>query len=752
MSWEYDQNNRLSLLKEASRTYQYEYDEAGHLSKLIKPDDVILHNQIDVDGNLKKLFSSDGSIDYAYIYDPNGNLIAIDNLVSQRTTHHQFDKENNLTFTQQENGLTLRYKYPDLSHFEIVFPDNSSITYLVNSLVRKDPVGEIVYTQTFETQEGLLIEHAKGKQGTVSLHQDKNTIQISSDFWNEILSFDTNDQISHTCIQDPSGQMDQYFCYDDNLQLVSWKDSSGNSCEYVYDFLGNRIQENGQIYEVDSLNQTISKGSVKYTYDLNGNLISRQSEAEQTLFSYDPLDRLISIEIPSSSKIGYTYDGYHRRQTREDFIWDIKKNSWILVTKRNFLFIGNEEIGSFDERGHLIELRILYNGPLRGLDSTRVIELPSGNYYAIHDLQGNIRCLVDMEERKVKEYYRYSPFGDEEIYNEFSEKIDSKFAINPWRFSAKRTDLEGYVDFGKRFYMPEIGKWMTLDPLGYRDGHNRYVFVKNNPINFTDPLGYFSMPIWIGKLREKMDTLFQSLSDYLETYQKMADFDQNVADFVRFFVGKGLFSISNYYSEPGVISTFKGSSPSTKKGITFINGIMNSKYQVEQILEKISQWPEYQNEEIYFIYRGTGGWTKDIVKAAFIKFGYISDNAEELAKIWRTLLQEVDEIDHWAHSIGGTETLRARDLLTPEEQKRVNVISLGSSTVIPDVGFKSVINHMSYRDGVCYLDPIGFLHALIFKPSYVDFKGSFLDGFPGVDHLFAVYWKYLKEVIEKNDL
>jgi uncharacterized protein RhaS with RHS repeats len=41
-----------------------------------------------------------------------------------------------------------------------------------------------------------------------------------------------------------------------------------------------------------------------------------------------------------------------------------------------------------------------------------------------------------------------------------------------------------------RWYSPEIGRFLTVDPLGYAGGDiNLYRFVGNNPVNFIDPLG-----------------------------------------------------------------------------------------------------------------------------------------------------------------------------------------------------------------------------------------------------------------------
>jgi uncharacterized protein RhaS with RHS repeats len=34
-----------------------------------------------------------------------------------------------------------------------------------------------------------------------------------------------------------------------------------------------------------------------------------------------------------------------------------------------------------------------------------------------------------------------------------------------------------------------VGRFISRDPLGFHDGPNRYIYVQNNPINWTDPSG-----------------------------------------------------------------------------------------------------------------------------------------------------------------------------------------------------------------------------------------------------------------------
>jgi RHS repeat-associated protein len=47
----------------------------------------------------------------------------------------------------------------------------------------------------------------------------------------------------------------------------------------------------------------------------------------------------------------------------------------------------------------------------------------------------------------------------------------------------------GLDNHGFRYYDPEVGRYLTRDPIGYGDGMNVYLYVGNNPINHLDPEG-----------------------------------------------------------------------------------------------------------------------------------------------------------------------------------------------------------------------------------------------------------------------
>lgn len=55
----------------------------------------------------------------------------------------------------------------------------------------------------------------------------------------------------------------------------------------------------------------------------------------------------------------------------------------------------------------------------------------------------------------------------------------------------ERDPVTGFVYMRHRYYDPEMGRFITADPLGYADGPNPYAFAHNDPVNRSDPLGLY---------------------------------------------------------------------------------------------------------------------------------------------------------------------------------------------------------------------------------------------------------------------
>jgi hypothetical protein len=126
------------------------------------------------------------------------------------------------------------------------------------------------------------------------------------------------------------------------------------------------------------------------------------------------------------------------------------------------------------------------------------------------------------------------------------------------------------------------------------------------------------------------------------------------------------------------------------------------------------------------------------------KFGYISPHAHQIAATWKEMIKELGGTEsegiifHYAHSLGGTDSMMAKNLMTPEELKMIHMVTIGSASLISEGDFKSVINYVSRGDGVCPIaDPLKYFSGLTDKnhENNVVFIGSFwFWGLPFTDH------------------
>lgn len=101
---------------------------------------------------------------------------------------------------------------------------------------------------------------------------------------------------------------------------------------------------------------------------------------------------------------------------------------------------------------------------------------------SLFDANGNVTGYID-DAGNVFARYEYSPFG--KIISSSGSKVDDfKF-----RFSTKYLDETGLSYYGLRFYSPELGRWISRDPVEEEGGLNVYAFVGNDGVDKTDSKG-----------------------------------------------------------------------------------------------------------------------------------------------------------------------------------------------------------------------------------------------------------------------
>jgi RHS repeat-associated protein len=122
-------------------------------------------------------------------------------------------------------------------------------------------------------------------------------------------------------------------------------------------------------------------------------------------------------------------------------------------------------------------------GGIGGLLS-KTTSLTSKTFLYIFDANGNVGQLVDASDGSLAAVYEYDPFSNLLV------ATGPEATNNPFRFSTKYYDAEGGLYYyGYRYYSPELGRWMSRDPIGEDGGRNLYGYVENNPIGGIDLYG-----------------------------------------------------------------------------------------------------------------------------------------------------------------------------------------------------------------------------------------------------------------------
>jgi len=111
-----------------------------------------------------------------------------------------------------------------------------------------------------------------------------------------------------------------------------------------------------------------------------------------------------------------------------------------------------------------------------------------------NDHLGGVNVISDVNGARVQ-LTEYDPWG----------KVSrSEGNVDPeHRFTGQKLDPEnGLYYYGARYYDPELARFISPDPIvpsaGDPQSHNRYSYVRNNPVKYIDPTGHSFLSFFFG--------------------------------------------------------------------------------------------------------------------------------------------------------------------------------------------------------------------------------------------------------------
>ncbi len=190
-------------------------------------------------------------------------------------------------------------------------------------------------------------------------------------------------------------------------------------------------------------------------------------------FGWDFENRLTRVVTPSSGSVSFKYDALGRRV----------QSAPASGVSANFVYDGQDVVKDLNSDGSTVEY---LNGP--GVDD-RIRQTSTNGHktntlYYLTDHLGSTAALANPRGRVVEEI-GYDSFGNS------AGSANTRYGFT----GRERDSLTGLLYYRARFYDPQLGRFISEDPVGLAGGINQFAYVGNNPQNAKDPSGLYEIDV-----------------------------------------------------------------------------------------------------------------------------------------------------------------------------------------------------------------------------------------------------------------
>ncbi len=287
-----------------------------------------------------------------------------------------------------------------------------------------------------------------------------------------------------------AGPQTQIFTYDELDRLKTARATGGSGGIYItqtysYNQIGNLLNNGDGALTYDAqlpscpdnaLNKShaavSSHGNTRtYCYDANGNQVRRTISGSISNLTYDAENRLTTVSGATSAS--FTYDGDGNR---------VKSVMGGVTT----YYVGNY----FEWTGSTTSMVKYYYA---GSQRVAMRKGSSTLHFLLGDHLGSTSLTASSSGSKVAEL-RYHPWG--------GTRYTSGATPTSYQFTGQRNDSYiGLYFYNVRMYDPALGRFLSADTIVPSPQNpqslNRYSYVLNLPLRYTDPTGHMYQPALI---------------------------------------------------------------------------------------------------------------------------------------------------------------------------------------------------------------------------------------------------------------
>ena len=515
---------------------QYEYDAYGNISKMIYPDGSTVSYTYDELDRLTSVTDVKGQ-KTSYSYNPAGDLTEVDRGDGTKSflTYDKAHRLTELRHVDKQDKLISSYGYE--------YDDGG---YIAKETIKQD--GEtLVHTYTYDTLgqvENMTVSDGAGKElsklsYTYDLAGNKLTSTETVDGKESQTRFTYDDHNRLTKLEGPDGTITYTYdkngnriaseknsekldyIYDTENRLLAIKDKKGLLMAALYDGDDNRVftasrKEGKNTYQLFQRKPKDTKSGRKspYTapsgdqhslfwYGFSQNVLQALSALPQTIGSiwhsiFDDVstayhqkvakDRAtkegIVVNPPELGNLPGQGEVTYASQVQDVLIpYTTREDTYNYYEERNYVNDVNREhtevLETYDHDGKARETYSYGKGRASYLNNQT-----GDSYNYLTNQSGSVTGLT--KDGQAVASTSYNLYG--------ARKTSTDTTGNPFAYNGESRDDTGLDYLRARYYDSQGGTFLTedsypgeaTDPLS----QNRYSYVQNNPVNYTDPSGH----------------------------------------------------------------------------------------------------------------------------------------------------------------------------------------------------------------------------------------------------------------------
>ena len=327
------EGNRVTSTDRASRITTYTYDALKRLTKTMYPDNTSTSTGYDAAGQVVSVTDARGNITQ-YQYDDAGRRTKVIDALNH-STRFAYDQVSNQASMTDANGNLTQYQYDaNNRRLKVIYPDTTSDTTTYDALGRTtsktDQAGKVAQFQ-YDLLGRLTQVTDALNQITKYTYDELGNRTAQTDANNHTTSFAYNKVGRRTKRTLPLG-MAETSTYDAAGNLKTKTDFNGKTTTYNYDAvnrLTSKIPDPSFAAPTVSFSYTATgqrqsmadaSGPTGYVYDLRDRLTQKTAPQGTLTYTYDQAGNLVSIRSSNTggTSVDYTYDALNRLASVRD--------------------------------------------------------------------------------------------------------------------------------------------------------------------------------------------------------------------------------------------------------------------------------------------------------------------------------------------------------------------------------------------------------------------------------------------------